>query len=149
MSSPTSVEPQPRIDTLVTDAVSGATLRRTEYRGTAWYGTRPNVGSVFVTSSMGTARIESPFFLPDSHPYRTDAAGAARIVVSVAIQAAGDDAHLVMDYRATLEPDPCNPAVSWLQLQLAAFTRTPTAISYQVDVLVPPDVVLVSDPAAG
>ncbi len=149
MSSPTSVEPQPRVDTLATDAVTGAAVRRTEYRGTAWYGSRPNVGSVMVATSMGSARIETPFFLPDSLPYRADVAGSALIAVSVAVQSAADEAHQLIDYRATLEPDPRNPQVAWVQLQLRAFTRTPTAVSYEVHVLVPPQDILTSDSPAG
>jgi hypothetical protein len=149
MSSPTSVEPQPRIDTLVTDAVTGAAVRRTEYRGTAWYGSRPNVGSVMVTTTMGTARIETPFFLPDSLPYRADLAGSAVIVVSVAVQSAADETHQLIDYRATLEPDPRNPQVAWVRLELRAFTWTPTAVSYAVDVLVSPEAVLAAGTPGG
>jgi len=98
---------------------------------------------------MGTARIETPFFLPDSLPYRADAVATAVIVVSVAIQSAADETHQLLDYRATLEPDPRNPQVAWVQLQLRAFTRTPTAVSYGVDVLVPPEAVLAAGTPAG
>jgi hypothetical protein len=146
MTYPTSVEPQPRIDTLVTDAATGATLRRTEYRGTAWYGKRPEVGSVAVSSTMRTAQVDAPFYLPDSLPYRADLTATAIIAVSVAIQAAADETHYVIDYRGLLGPDPRNPQVAWAQLQLLAFTRTPTAVNYRVDVLVPPDAVLTADP---
>lgn len=141
MEQPTSVEPQPRIDTLVVDAMTGGQRRRTEYTGTAWYGSRPDIDGLVMVTRTGASRLEQPFFLPDSLPYRSDMAASALVACSVAIQSAADETHQLVDYRAFLAPDPRNPAVSWLQLQLRAFTRTPIAVSYRVDVVAPPEAV--------
>lgn len=149
MDSPTSVEPQPRVDTLVTEATTGAIGRRTEYSGTIWFGGRPQFTGFGMVTRSQAAWIETPFFLPDSLPYHPDAAAAAVIVASVAIQSAPDEGHQLAEYRAALVADPRNPAVAWVQLQLRAGLHTPTAVSYRVDVIVPPEAVLVADPAAG
>lgn len=140
MDNPIAVEPQPRIDTLTTDAPSGIQLRRTEYSGTVWFGGKPQLTGFAATTVSHGARLETPFFLPDSLPYR---AGAQVLVaMSVAVQSAPNDAHHVVEYKAELVPDPRNPAVAWVQLQVLAVIRTPTALSYRVDVLVQPDGVL-------
>jgi len=149
MTSPTSISPQPRIDTLVTSAVNGAQGRRTEYSGVLWYGEPPDVSGMLVVNRMGTTRAETPFFLPDSLPYSADATGHALVACSVAIASAASEDHQLVHHAAVLAPDPRNSAVCWVQLQLLGFFRTPIAVSYRVDVLVPPDAVLTSDPTAG
>lgn len=135
MDNLTSIEPQPRIDTLVTTATGSRRRRRTEYSGTVWFGSRPELGSVVVTHT-GSARIDTAFFLPDSLPYSPDAARDALIACSIAIQSAESESHQFIDRRAALIPDPRGAAVSWVQVQLLAVTRTPVAVSYRVDVLV-------------
>lgn len=145
MDNPIVIEPQPRIDTLVTDAPTGLTVRRTEYSGTAWFGGRPQFTSFGMVTRSQAARVESPFYLPDSLPYRADAAATAVVTVSVAIQSAPDEGHQVGESRAMLAVDPRNPAIAWVQVQLLAGIHTPTAVSYRVNVLVPPEAV----PAAG
>jgi hypothetical protein len=149
MDNPIAVEPQPRIDTLVTDAASGTARRRTEYSGTVWFGGKPQLTSYGMVTRSQAARVESPFFLPDSLPYRADAAATALVAVSVAVQSAPDEGHQVAEHRAGLIVDPRNPAVSWVQVQLVAGIHTPTAISYRVDVLVPPEAVLDGNAPAG
>ncbi|OGO58673.1 MAG: hypothetical protein A2V85_15365 [Chloroflexi bacterium RBG_16_72_14] len=136
------VVPQPRIDTLVTDAATGLQRRRTEYSGTVWFGGRPQVTSYGTLTRTAFASIESPFFLPDSLPYRPDPLEDALIVVSVAIQGAEDKAHQILEYRAGLEPDPRNPAVCWMQLQVIARSMVPLAVSYRVDALVAMNAIL-------
>jgi hypothetical protein len=146
MDNPIEVEPQPRIDTLVVDASTGAQRRRTEYSGTVWFGGgRPQFTSFGTVTRSQAARVESPFYLPDSLPYRADAASSAVVAVSVAVQSAPDHAHQVVQYRAALVADPRNPVVAWVQVQLLAAIHIPTAISYRVDVLVPPEVVLAGE----
>ncbi len=132
----TEVLPQPRIDTLVTDAATGAQRRRTEYTGTVWFGGRPQVTGYGTVSRTQAAMIERPFFLPDSLPYRPDPLDDALVVCSVALQGAEDESHQILDYRASLVADPRNAAVSWIQLQVAARARTPLAISYRVTAVV-------------
>lgn len=142
MSSQIAVEPQPRIDTLVIDAPTGAQRRRTEYAGAVWFGGKPELTGFGIVTMGMAAQVQSPFFLPDSLPYRADAAAAAVIAITAAIQSAPDESHQVVELHAGLVADPRNPAVAWVQVQLLAGIRTPTAISYRVDVLVPPDAVL-------
>ena len=127
------VVPQPRVDTLVIDAATGAQRRRTEYTGTVWFAGRPNLGGATI---VRFATIETPFFLPDSLPYRPDPLNDAQVVVAVAIQGAEEGSHQIADYRAGLVADPRNPAVCWIQLQVRARAAAPFAVSYRVDVLV-------------
>jgi hypothetical protein len=124
---------QPRIDTLVTDAASGGQRRRTEYTGTVWFGGRPNIDGATV---VRPARIDSPFFLPDSLPYRPDPLDDAQVVASVGVQAAPEGEHLVVEARAALVADPRNPVVCWVQLQVVGRAAVPLGVSYRVDVLV-------------
>jgi hypothetical protein len=124
---------QPRIDTLVIDAASGSQRRRTEYTGTVWFGGRANVAGATV---VRLAKIESPFFLPDSLPYRPDPLNDAQVVASVAVQGASDGEHQVAEARAALVADPRNPVVCWVQLQVVGRAAVPLAVSYRVDVLV-------------
>ena len=136
------VVPQPRIDTLVTDAATGLQRRRTEYTGTVWFGGRPQVTSSGSVTRTAFASIESPFFLPDSLPYRPDPLEDALVVVSVAIQGGEDRSHQILDYRAGLVPDPRNAAVCWMQLQVIARSVVPLAVSYRVDALVAMNAIL-------
>jgi len=124
--------PQPRIDTLVTDAATGTQRRRTEYTGTAWFGGRPQVTGFGSITLAQVAVLDRPFFLPDSLPYRPDPLDDALVVCSVAIQGSMDEPHHVLDGRAGLVSDPRNAAVSWIQLQVIARARTPFAVSYRV-----------------
>lgn len=136
------VVPQPRIDTLVIDAATGLQRRRTEYTGTVWFGGRPHVTSYGTVTKTAFASIESPFFLPDSLPYRPDPLEDALVVVSVAIQGGEDRSHQILDYRAGLVPDPRNAAVCWMQLQVIARSVVPLAVSYRVDALVAMNAIL-------
>jgi hypothetical protein len=139
------VLPQPRIDTLVTEAATGMQRRRTEYTGTVWFGGRPQVTSYGMVTRGAAAAIESPFFLPDSLPYRPDPLQDALVVCSVAIQGSEDESHQVLGYRAGLVPDPRNPAVCWIQLQVSARARTPLAIAYRVDAVVAMNAILATE----
>jgi hypothetical protein len=127
------VVPQPRIDTLVVDAATRAQRRRTEYTGTVWFGGRPNFGGATITRF---ATIGTPFFLPDSLPYRPDPLNDAVVACTVAIQGSEDESHQVAEYHAGLVADPRNPAVCWMQLQVVARARAPFAVSYRVDAVV-------------
>jgi hypothetical protein len=130
------VLPQPRIDILVTDAATGVQRRRTEYTGTVWFGGRPQVGSYGTITRTAYADIDTPFFLPDSLPYRPDPLDDAIVACSVAIQGGEEGANHVLEYRAGLVPDPRNAAVHWMQVQLRARARVPLAVSYRIVALV-------------
>jgi hypothetical protein len=148
MTGPTSIEPQPCIDTVVMSAVTGSTGRRTEHTGSVWDGERPDLGGFMVVNRTATARIAEPCSLPDSLPYRTDLVSSALIACSVAIESAVAEDHQLVNHRAVLVADPRNPSVSWLQLELAGMLRAPVAVSYRVDVLVPPEAVVAGDAGA-
>ena len=131
--NPIEVVPNPRIDTLVVDAASGLQRRRTEYTGTVWFAGRPSLSGMTVSR---LAQIESPFFLPDSLPYRPDPLNDAQVVATVAVQGSEEGAHQVVDVHAGLVADPRNAAVCWVQVQVRARAATPLGVSYRVDVLV-------------
>jgi hypothetical protein len=142
------VLPQPRIDTLVTDAVTGMQRRRTDYTGTVWFGGRPQLTSVGTMSVARGARVETPFFLPDSLPYRPDPLEDAVVACSVALQGAEAEAHQILDYKAGLVPDPRNAAVCWMQLQVIAAGRAPIAVSYRVVAVVALNAILSTEGGA-
>jgi hypothetical protein len=141
------VLPQPRIDTLVTEAGSGMQRRRTEYTGTVWFGGRPEVSSYGLVTRSTVASIDSPFFLPDSLPYRPDPLEDAQVACTVAIQGGEEGPGHILDYRAGLVPDPRNAAVCWIQLQLSARAHVPLAVAYRVVALVAMNAVLPVDGA--
>jgi hypothetical protein len=149
MDSPTAINPQPRIDTLTVHAVTGAQGRRTEYAGTIWFGEPPKLGGFLVTTRTGAANIDTAIFLPDSLPYRTDMAAQALVACTIAVQSAASEAHQFIASQAALVADPRNPAVSWVSIHLEAFAYTPVALSYRVDVIVPPEAVMAGDAPSG
>lgn len=139
------VLPQPRLDSVIVEAASGMQRRRTEYAGTAWFGGRPEAAGYAVHATSAVAAIESPFFLPDSLPYRPDPLEDAQVACSIAIQGAEDGYHQVLSYRAGLVPDPRNAAVCWLQIQISARARTPFAVGYRVVAVVAMNAVMTAD----
>ena len=139
MAADIEVVPQPRIDLLVDD-VSGTRRRRTEYSGTVWFGGRPqDIGHGAMIVSRGAARIDTPFFLPDSLPYRADALTDATLAVTVAVESFNDYASLI-DKAATFVLDP-RGAPCWVQLQIVASSRIPLGVSYRVIATTAPDAV--------
>jgi hypothetical protein len=77
------LEPQPRVDTLVTDAASGERRRRTEYLGTAWIDGRAEAAGMTLRR-VGQPGMVSPakdvaLFVPDGLPYRRDALEGAQL----------------------------------------------------------------------
>jgi len=146
--TPTSIEPQPRIDTLVT-GISGAVGRRTEYSGSVWYGDRPDLGGRVVINRTVGARLDEPFFLPDSLPYRTGMAATALVACSVAVESAVEENHQLVRHAAALVPDPRDASLSWVQVTLVGQLYLPVAFSYRVDVIVPPEAVAGGSAADG
>ena len=124
------VVPQPRIDTLVDDPAGGR-RRRTEYSGVAWFGGRPQaIAAGALVVSRGSARIESPFFLPDSLPYRPEHLADATLSVTVAITSLSEYVSM-FDTVANFVADPSG-APTWVQVQVLASARVPVALSYRV-----------------
>lgn len=133
------VDPQPRIDVLVEDAATREPRRLTTYSGTAWYGGRLNLtGSVNVYQQ---AAIQTPFFVPDSLPYDPTQMPRATVTVNVAVQGAGPEM-FGMVAQAGLVPDPQGSPVAWVQVHAAGKAQVPMALSYRVDVIGPPQMVL-------
>jgi hypothetical protein len=132
---PPQLIPQPRIDTLVADPVTGGELRRTEYSGTAWYGAPPDTGGRIVSFVTRSVRDATPVFLPDSLPYRQGALGNATVSCNAAVQASNNETHLVTNAQAGFVDDPRGGETAWLQLLLDIYGHEPLGIAYRVVVL--------------
>ena len=127
--------PQPRIDTLVADAVSGEQRRRTDYRGSVWYGQPPEIGArrIAAPGSRFLAWERSAFFLPDSLAYRRAELGDAQVSCSVAIHASHGNFQLLLGAQASWADDPRGGDLCWLQLELTVHaTSEPIGVSYGV-----------------
>jgi hypothetical protein len=135
--------PEPRIDTLVIDAVSGEQRRRTDYRGSVWFGQRPEIGALRIVApgSRYMAWESSAFFLPDSLPYRRAELADAQVSCSAAIHAAHLDYHFVLGASASWADDPRGGDLCWLQLGLTVHGSEPMGVSYGVVVLCAPGAV--------
>lgn len=138
------VEPQPRIDTLVT-LTNGADARRTEYTGTAWFDGKPQVSGLALRRApnapkgIRTPNFSASFFLPDSLPYNRASLADATLSVSVVLQASGETGAIV-DAAVTFTDDPSG-APTWLQLHVHGHIGWPAAVGYRVIALTSPDAV--------
>jgi hypothetical protein len=137
------VLPQPRVDTLVRPAGGGPDLRRTEYTGTAWIQGRAEVAGAFLRRigqpGAFMTGVETAFFVPDSLPYTRAALGDAQLSLSVALQAAGENA-AITDATAEFADDPSG-SPTWVRVSLAAWAAWPCAVSYRVVALAPPEAI--------
>ena len=131
--------PQPRIDSIVIDAVTGQQRRQTEYTGTVWFGVRPQITGAQAITSV-SSRLETPFFLPDSLPYILERAGDAVVASTIAAQTTREDPWII-EHHAGLVPDPRGGELAWLQLQIHAVTQLPLGVSYRIVVRVALDAV--------
>jgi hypothetical protein len=138
------VEPQPRIDTVVS-LPGGAEARRTEYTGTAWFDGKPIVSGLTLQRSPNAPRgIRMPnfaasFFVPDSLRYHRAALGDSTLAVSVVLQASGERAAIV-GAAATFTDDPSG-APTWIQVHVTGHLGWPAGVGYRVVALTPPDAV--------
>jgi hypothetical protein len=133
------VVPQPRIDHLVT-GLDGEPLRRTDYRGIAWFGGRqhpPQGGLLAMT--MQTAGIVSPFWLPDSLAYQSSAVADIQVSLSVGLIYVPENC-AIAEASARLAVNEAHPEASHVLLHLQGAARIPIGVSYSVTVLAPPDV---------
>ena len=133
------LDPQPRVDVRVEDALTGEPRRLTAYAGTAWVGGRVDVAGRAMVIRYDD--IDVPFFLPDSLPYDPEQVGAAQLSVTVGFQVAGNDSFRVVA-RADLVPDPQGRPMSWVQVRVTGRSSIPAGLTYRVDVLGPPEIVL-------
>jgi hypothetical protein len=126
--------PAQRLDTVVTDPVSGAQRRRTDYAGTVWYGGRPQMTAGVVMSQGGAAQITTPFWLPDSHAYEPGAAGDALIQASAAIQSTTQYGQ-ILEVGAALGEDPQNSGALLVYVTVTAAAQVPLGVAYRVTVI--------------
>ena len=133
------LDPQPRVDVRVEDALTGEPQRLTTYSGTVWIGGRVNVAARTIVIRYDD--VDVPFFLPDSLPYDRGQIGAAQLSVTVGFQVAGNDSFRVVA-RADLVPDPEGRAMAWVQVRVTGRTSIPAGLAYRVDVIGPPEIVL-------
>jgi len=141
---PPQAFPEGRIDTLVADVVSGEQRRRTDYRGSVWYGQPPEIGArrVAASGARSVAWDSSVVFLPDSLPYRRAQLGDAQVTCSAAIHASHGNYHFVMGAQANWADDPRGGEFCWLQLALTVHASSePIGVSYDVVVVCAPEAV--------
>ena len=132
---------QPRVDMLVSAAGGSDTmLRRTEYRGSLWYGGRPHSGQPPTAMPGAKATIATPFWITDSLPYLTERTGSATVAASVSLQT-GHEGSIVTEVAASLAQHPDAPQYSYVQLTIQANGRLPLGLSYQVVVLTHPEAI--------
>jgi hypothetical protein len=132
--------PQPRIDVLVAAADgSSRPLRRTEYRGTVWYGGRPALTPrARPGREAPVSGVSTPFWIPDSLAYLGDGTGSAVVTASVSLQSIQGAAQVV-DVSAALHPHPGRAGNSYVLCSLQALAALPLGLSYQVVVIVDAD----------
>jgi hypothetical protein len=134
--------PQPRIDVLVTAADgSGRTLRRTEYRGTVWFGGRPRLAAWgSVAKGPSTAGISNTFWLPDSLAYRAEGTDRVTVAATASLQSVQTTGQ-VIEVAASLVPRPGRQGMACVLVQIQAVAAQPLGVSYQITALAEPDVV--------
>lgn len=135
------VLPQPRVDHLVT-ALDGSVLRRTDYRGMVWFGGRQaaQTGGFMMMMSQPAA-VVTPFWLPDSLVYRTDAATDVVVTIAAAVLYVPENCALA-EVSARLAVNEAHPEASHVLVHLQGAARIPIGVAYDVTVLAPPDAVL-------
>ena len=135
--------PQPRIDVLVTAADgSGRPVRRTEYRGTVWFGGRPRLAAWgSVAKGPSSSGISNPFWLPDSLAYKADGAAGAVVAATASLQSVQATGQ-VIEVNASLQPHPGRAGLAFVLFRIQAVAAVPLGISYQVVVLADPDLVV-------
>jgi hypothetical protein len=133
--------PQPRIDTFVRDAATGAERRRTEYSGTVWFGGPPDTGGRIVGFVSTFLRDATPVFLPDSLPYRRDALSDALVSCTAAVQGSTAETNFVTAAGAAWADDPRGGDLAWLQLTLDVYGKEPLGVAYRVVALCDPEAV--------
>ncbi|MDQ5832267.1 MAG: hypothetical protein M3550_04315 [Actinomycetota bacterium] len=133
-----SPAPAQRIDTVVADPVTGEQRRRTDYAGTVWYGEPPQMTRGIVISRGAGAQITTPFWLPDSHVYRAEAAGEAQVQASAAVQSMVDHCQ-ILEVGASLGQDPQNTGGLLVYMAVTAAGRLPLGVAYRVTVICAPE----------
>lgn len=128
--SEVTVVPAQRIDTAVADPASGAQRRRTDYAGTVWYGGRPQLIGDNARSGEG-ARVEAPFWLPDSHTYETsDVQIQATAAVQGGLVVSSGGSFMILEASAAVGEHPDGGLK--LFVTVVAVARLPLGVAYRV-----------------
>lgn len=135
------IVPQPRIDHLVT-GIDGQPLHRTDHRGIVWFGGRQaaQTGATMVMRQQSAA-IVSPFWLPDTHAYRSDMTGRVLLSIAASVLYVPENCALA-EVWARLAVNEQRPEYSHVLIHLQGAARIPIGVSYNVTVLAPTDAVI-------
>jgi len=130
--------PVDRIETAVTDPVSGELRHRTDYAGTVWYGGRPQMGRPL---PGGDAEITTPFWLPDSHIYEPAAVGETQVQATAAVQSAwiqsAGGSYQIFEVSAALGEYSESDGGLRVFVAVTAFATLPLGVAYRVTVVSP------------
>lgn len=135
------VVPQPRIDVRARTATGDGEVRLTHFRGTVWFGGRPEArGGIVISRGGGMAPTGERLWLPDSLAYRSDQVATVTLAASAALQSTRNDAQ-ILNVSAELAPHPEHPELSYVLLTISAAAQLPLGVSYQVVASAPVDAV--------
>lgn len=141
----TAFVPAQRIDSLVTDFVSGEQRCRTDYAGTVWYGGHPQIIKGHPLPGRNAAEIKNPFWVPDSHTYERAARDDVQIQATAAVQGgmattAGGNFQ-ILDVAAALGEEAGGDGALRVFLAVTAVASLPLGVVYRVTVTCAPEAV--------
>jgi hypothetical protein len=79
------LEPQPRIDVLVTDYDTEERRLRTDYAGVAYLGDEPDPETGLMGGAYAKRTVDSRLFLPDTHWYDADQLDSVEVQVTAGV----------------------------------------------------------------
>ncbi|GIF78297.1 hypothetical protein [Asanoa siamensis] len=79
------LEPQPRIDVLVTDYDTEERRLRTDYAGVAYIGDEPDAETGLMGGAYAKRAVDSRLFLPDTHWYDADQLESVEVQVTAGV----------------------------------------------------------------
>lgn len=121
--------PQPRLDTLATDAASGRTVRRTEYSGILWVDGPVDFHRSVMLSHVPRRKPRiTRAILPDSLVYL---ASTATVVVHTWALGPGDQLY-IFSSEAELTPAPSNAEHFAVGFTLAHAGSVPASFGYRI-----------------
>jgi len=79
------LQPQPRIDVLVTDYETEDRRLRTDYVGVAWIGDEPDPETGLMGGEYSRRQVDTRLFLPDTHWYDSDQLDSVEVQVTAGV----------------------------------------------------------------
>jgi hypothetical protein len=79
------LQPQPRIDVLVTDFETEDRRLRTDYVGVAWIGDQPDPETGLMGGEYSRRKVDTRLFLPDTHWYDADQLDSVEVQVTAGV----------------------------------------------------------------